>query len=398
MLKPIRTLLLLSAAAAPFAASADWYFRGTPNTWGSTAMTAMGGTLYQTCQTFGSGDATGGPRFKIDRSANWVEAYPTADYVVSANTSYTISFSSDTHQITVATIASCGGEISPPTKPGTPTSTNTVYNSVVLTWTASTDNVGVIGYRVLRNGVQIGTSATNTYTDNTVAASTSYTYTVIAYDASNNNSVTSDSLAVVTPAAPPVSEWFFRGTANAWGKTQLTSLGGTSYQTCQYFAGGDATGSARFKIDRLGDWTQAYPTADFTVASPASYKINFASDTKAITVTAVTTCTVEAVPPTKPGTPTSSNTAYNSVALSWTASTDNVAVTGYKVLRNGSQIGTATTNSYTDSTVAASTAYSYTVVAYDASGNNSVSSDGLAVVTPAAPPVSEWYFRGTANA
>ena len=72
------------------------------------------------------------------------------------------------------------------------------------------------------------------------------------------------------------------------------------------------------------------------------------------------------------------------MALSWTASTDNVGVTGYQVLRNGTQIGTTTSTSYTDTSVAANTTYTYTVQAYDAAGNVSAASSGLSVTTPAA--------------
>ncbi|WP_193162053.1 type I pullulanase [Microbulbifer hainanensis] len=97
-------VLLLSAHA-----SADWYFRGTSNSWGTTAMDYVGGTEYQTCQSFASGDASGGPRFKIDRSGDWQEAYPVSDYGVGSDKSYQISFFSDSHSILVAEVASCGG-------------------------------------------------------------------------------------------------------------------------------------------------------------------------------------------------------------------------------------------------------------------------------------------------
>ncbi|GAA5180335.1 hypothetical protein GCM10025771_24590 [Niveibacterium umoris] len=293
MNKRLGALVLFGAALAPLTASADWFFRGTPNSWATTAMTAMGGTLYQTCQTFTTGDANGGPRFKIDRTGNWAEAYPATDYGVSANTSYTIKFYSDTHAISVTPVANCGVDGTPPTTPGTPVGGTVAYNSVSLSWAASTDNVGVAGYKVLRNGSQIATTAAASYTDTTVAASSSYTYAVVAYDAVGLNSPQSGTLAVITPAAPP--EWYFRGTANAWGKTQMTALGGTHYQTCQYFAGGDSGGGARFKIDRYGDWTQAFPATDYAVTSPKSYTIDFYSDTKSITATPVASC--GALPP-----------------------------------------------------------------------------------------------------
>ncbi|MCX9157983.1 alpha-amylase family glycosyl hydrolase [Niveibacterium sp. 24ML] len=288
MIKPIAALLLLGAASAPMTANADWFFRGTPNAWAATAMTAKGGNAFQTCQTFTSGDANGGPRFKIDRFGNWTEAYPGTDYGVSANTSYQIDFDSVSHAITVTKVASCGADIIPPTKPGTPVSGTVTATSVALTWTASTDNVGVVGYKVFRNGAEIGTASSAAYTDTTVSASTSYSYTVQAYDAVGALSPLSGALSVITPAAAP--QWYFRGTANAWGKTQMTAMGGTRYQTCQYFAGGDAGGGARFKIDRYGDWTQAFPATDYTVASPKSYVIDFYSDTKAISATPVSSC------------------------------------------------------------------------------------------------------------
>jgi parallel beta-helix repeat protein len=74
------------------------------------------------------------------------------------------------------------------------------------------------------------------------------------------------------------------------------------------------------------------------------------------------------------------------VNLTWSASTDNVAVTGYNVYRNNVKIGTSTTTSYTDTTAVAGTAYSYTVTAVDAAGNESGKSTA-AVVTP--PPLAD---------
>ena len=58
--------------------------------------------------------------------------------------------------------------------------------SILLRWTASTDNVGVAGYNVYRNGTKIGTSATTSYVDPTAVAGTTYSYTVTAYDAAGN--------------------------------------------------------------------------------------------------------------------------------------------------------------------------------------------------------------------
>jgi hypothetical protein len=80
----------------------------------------------------------------------------------------------------------------------------------------------------------------------------------------------------------------------------------------------------------------------------------------------------------------------NEVDLSWTASTDNVSVTGYDILRNGTKIATSPTNSYKDLSASPSTPYTYTVEAYDAAGNTSAASSPANVTTPAPsinPPV-----------
>lgn len=88
-------------------AKADWYFRGTPNGWSADSLDLLSGTEYQTCQTFGEGDANGGPRFKIDRYGDWTESYPVADYAVNANQSVRIHFDSTSGQITTESVSTC---------------------------------------------------------------------------------------------------------------------------------------------------------------------------------------------------------------------------------------------------------------------------------------------------
>ena len=89
------------------------------------------------------------------------------------------------------------------TKPSVPTglaTTTVASSSVGLTWQPSTDNVGVTGYDVYRNGTLIGTSPTSSYTDSTVASGTSYQYTVAAFDAAKNISTqSSPALSITTP-------------------------------------------------------------------------------------------------------------------------------------------------------------------------------------------------------
>jgi cellulose 1,4-beta-cellobiosidase len=91
-----------------------------------------------------------------------------------------------------------------------------------------------------------------------------------------------------------------------------------------------------------------------------------------------------------PGAPTnlaSSNVTSSGAALSWTAATDNVGVTGYRIFQQqgsaaATQIGTSTGTSFTVTGLAASTSYSFSVRAIDAAGNASASSNPVAVTTP----------------
>jgi fibronectin type 3 domain-containing protein len=94
---------------------------------------------------------------------------------------------------------------SAPSIPAGLTAAASSWSSVNLHWSASTDNVGVAGYKIYSGGTQIGTSATVSYTDGTTSPTTSYTYTVSAYDAAGNNSGQSGAAAITTPAAPAPS-------------------------------------------------------------------------------------------------------------------------------------------------------------------------------------------------
>ncbi len=85
----------------------------------------------------------------------------------------------------------------------------------------------------------------------------------------------------------------------------------------------------------------------------------------------------------------SSAVTHNSLTLTWTASTDNVAVTGYSVYRNGALVNTVTNTLYNDSGLTASTPYTYTVAAFDAASNTSAQSTAYSVTTQVEPENSQ---------
>jgi chitodextrinase len=90
------------------------------------------------------------------------------------------------------------GDTTAPTAPTGLRVTSTTSGSVSLAWTASTDNVGVTGYVVYRDGTEAGTSATTSFTDTGLEAGTQHSYTVKARDAAGNTSAASAAVTATT--------------------------------------------------------------------------------------------------------------------------------------------------------------------------------------------------------
>jgi hypothetical protein len=94
-----------------------------------------------------------------------------------------------------------GADTQPPTPPTDVTVDATNPSHVTLAWQPSTDNTGVKGYTVYRNGQSIGmvSDGSLTYVDTTALQNTHYQYTVDAFDLADNHSAPSDTMAVTLP-------------------------------------------------------------------------------------------------------------------------------------------------------------------------------------------------------
>ena len=132
------------------------------------------------------------------------------DTTAAANGSYTLSAKAydAASPANVATSASVGVTVNnpdaqPPTTPANFKSTGSTLNSISLSWNASTDNVGVTGYQVKRNGTLVTTTPSLTFTDTGLSSSTAYSYTVAAIDAAGNTSATAGPLNVTTLTPVP---------------------------------------------------------------------------------------------------------------------------------------------------------------------------------------------------
>ncbi|TVX93670.1 glycoside hydrolase family 19 protein [Paenibacillus agilis] len=91
-----------------------------------------------------------------------------------------------------------GNDTVAPSVPTGLVSSSPTTTSLTLSWTASTDNVGVSKYDIFRNAVKVGSSTTTSYTDTGLTANTAYSYTIKALDAAGNTSAASTALSATT--------------------------------------------------------------------------------------------------------------------------------------------------------------------------------------------------------
>jgi endoglucanase len=99
-------------------------------------------------------------------------------------------------------------------------------------------------------------------------------------------------------------------------------------------------------------------------------------------------------PPSVPGNLTSPSKTATSITLAWTASTDDGGVTGYRVYRGITLVGSPLTTAFTDTGLTANTAYSYVVAAVDTAGQLSATTPVLTVTTSATSTVFRVNAQG----
>ena len=138
---------------------------------------------------------------------------------------------------------------------------------VSLTWTASTDAVGVTGYRIYVNGTQVGTSTTTNYLATGLSNGTAYSFTVAAYDAASNVSaqLLTASSTPTAPAGKTYTDTFSRAdvtTATA-GSTVLGN-GWTNIQGAWALASGQLKVNSNASVAMIGN-TQLTDTNDMYV-------------------------------------------------------------------------------------------------------------------------------------
>ncbi|WP_407525381.1 fibronectin type III domain-containing protein [Lacibacter sp. MH-610] len=265
---------------------------------------------------------------------------------------------------------------------------NLAQSSLTLNWTASTDNIAVTGYDVYRNGVKINTAPVTATTFNVtgLSAATAYQFYVNARDAAGNTSSNSNTVNVTTPdtQAPTAPSGL---TASNIAQSSLTltwsaatdNVAVTGYDVYQNGVKINA-GPVPLTTFNVTGLTASTAYQFYITAGDAAG--NTSVNSGAINVTTASIPDTE--PPTAPSDLNASVVTQSSLTLNWTASTDNVGVTGYDVYQNSIKINTSpvTTTSFNVTGLAAVTTYSYFVQARDAAGNTSAPGNNLIVTTP----------------
>jgi hypothetical protein len=131
------------------------------------------------------------------------------------------------HDAGTDTVFTTSADTEPPTTPGGVSATAVEAERVDVTWEGASDDVGVDGYTVYRDGSPVATLAASArrYTDTSVSGATTYSYSVDAFDAAGNHSAESTFASVTTPPGATIST--FAAIADAYVNTDLpdTSFG-----------------------------------------------------------------------------------------------------------------------------------------------------------------------------
>jgi chitodextrinase len=282
------------------------------------------------------------------------------------------AFSAPSTPFAVTTLA----DTTAPTRPTALVSAALTTTSFTLSWTAPSDNVGVTGYNVYRAGVLVGPAATTSLALTNLAPDTVHRMTVRALDAAGNLSAASAALNVRTLAEPP-------STPTA---LNIANLKAASFTLKWTASTGGTGGIAAYEVYRDGvlHGTTTKKSYAFTAQTPlTTYSLTVVARDHEGRVSAPSTALSVSTPadttkPTVPKDLSAANVTHQSFTLNWTPSTDNVAVTGYDVLRNNVVIGSPTAPPFAVTGLAPLTTYSMRVKAKDAVGNIS----GLSVILP----------------
>src|SRR3989339_582837 len=249
---------------------------------------------------------------------------------------------------------------------------------VTLGWDASTDNVGVIYYRIYRNNVLIGNTTLLSFTDANIATGTTYTYMVRPYDAKNNYSQTAINVTTLGAVIPTGLKILLNT-----GSSILLGWTANSTETEGYEIYRDdvAIGTVEGH-DKISYSDNSVTTGVTYVYTVKAYDIN---GNRSPASTLLKVIAKDNIPPSEPNNFHSTEQVQKSITLEWEASTDNISTPYYRIYRDNILVETTSALNYTDTGLEPGKSYTYTVWAYDLAGNRT--SSKIVVATQGMPIV-----------
>ena len=319
----------------------------------------------------------------IDLSAHKGETIR-LEFAAATDASLPTSFFVD--DVTLMVSGSALADTQPPSVPTGLKATAVSSTRIDLSWNAATDNVGVTAYKLYLGGNLVATLGNVTGSTRKVNPSSHYTYAVAACDGAGNCSAPSVAAQATTPATadvdPPSVPTGLAATVVSGTRIDLSwnaatdNVGVTAYKV--YLGAtlvgtlGNVTSSTR-KVTPAGTYT-------YTVAACDAAGNCSAPSTAA---RATTPAAADGTAPTVPTGLTANVIGSTRIDLSWTAATDNLAVTAYQVYQGGTLIATLGAVTTAKLTVKPSTTYSFSIAACDAAGNCSAQSAAVVATAPA---------------
>ncbi|MEP7379018.1 MAG: hypothetical protein ABI725_05580 [Chloroflexota bacterium] len=313
----------------------------------------------------------------------FVESYQLSRDGVLVGTTYGTSFvdanppEAATHTYSVSSVDGAGnvgptvvGEpvfVADTTKPGSPPSlsaTATGPHSVVVAWKAASDNVGVTGYQVSRDGTPLARLPDTTYTDSAAPDGTGLTYQVRAVDAAGNIGPASSAHMSLTDVSPPTLT----------GALTL-SVGPDGSIDVLWPFGSDNVSVTGYAISRDGvALTTVLDTAysDRGLAQAANHSYSVVAMDAAGNASGALTGSIYLPDSTAPAAPSSlraTQSGPRTVNLAWSAASDNVGVEHYIVTLDGMAAGTTTDLKIVGIPAADGAVHELGVTAVDAAGN-----------------------------
>lgn len=299
-----------------------------------------------------------------------------------APVNFTISIKAHKFNGTTSPAASLLIDRTPPSKPETFIFNELKPTSLTLTWAQSTDDIKMKDYAVYQDNILLDHTSGTTFNVSHLTPETNYTFTVKSIDTTDNYS---EAKSVFVDRESPTEP-----TALKYAKATDTSV------DLSWNSSSDNVGATGYKIDRDDAATFDTKTLNFTdttLKPVTTYRYEVRAYDDNLNISQPGTLLLDRVPPSAPTNLSHDKDSDTGTALQlkWTASTDDIGVTGYNIYQddNPTTINTGTSTSATVNKLSPDTTYTFYIEAFDEAGNKS---ERTSILVDRVRPIIDPFF------